>query len=151
MTVLVRGRMFAVDTGLDGIDAPFWSRVMSGEWEPNTFLLIDTVTSPGDVVVDIGAWIGPITLYAAAAGRIVHAIEPVPANIMKVRANISANRGFSGTVTTHQVAIGLEFPGVPPSGQTVEVCWGMMCPGRDGDACCFSGGVPTSGGVARRR
>ncbi len=26
----------------------------------------------------------------------------------------------------------------------------MMCPGRDGDACCLSGGVPTSAGLARR-
>ena len=29
--------------------------------------------------------------------------------------------------------------GVPPFGQTLMVCWGMMCPGRNGDACCLSG------------
>ena len=68
---------------------------------------------------------------------------------MIVHAGLKAGRGLPHKLRMHTSR--RDARGVPPSGQTVEVCWGMMCPGRDGDACCLFGGVPTSGGVARRR
>lgn len=55
----------------------FGPRYRAGKWEPRTKALVDTL-SPGDVFVDVGAWIGPVTLWALDRGAIVYAIEPDP-------------------------------------------------------------------------
>lgn len=49
----------------------------SGAWEPRTKSLIDTL-QPGDLFVDVGAWIGPVTRWALARGAQVIAVEPDP-------------------------------------------------------------------------
>jgi FkbM family methyltransferase len=60
-------------------DHPFWRASFSG-WEPDTERIYRALVRPGDVVVDVGAWIGPTVMFACAcqAGRIL-AIEPNPA------------------------------------------------------------------------
>jgi FkbM family methyltransferase len=56
--------------------ADFWALWKGGEWERETREWVERVTRPGDLFVDVGAWIGPVTLWAVEAGAYVIAIEP---------------------------------------------------------------------------
>jgi FkbM family methyltransferase len=65
------------------------------------------VLRPGDVVADVGAHVGIVVLVAARhVGRTgaVHAFEPVPANLERLRRNIALN-GFE-QVLVNAVAVG---------------------------------------------
>ena len=69
----------------------FWARVEAGGWEPGTLCALDGLAGSGDVVLDLGAWVGPITLYAAALGARVIAVEPDPVALAQLRRNVAAN------------------------------------------------------------
>ncbi len=56
----------------------FYKRLTSGAWEPRTFETLARLVTPDVTFVDIGAWIGVTTLYAAEAARRVVAVEPDP-------------------------------------------------------------------------
>lgn len=56
----------------------FWRSYYAGHWEPETRTLIRATLKPGDLFLDIGAWIGPLTLWALEWGAEVIAIEPDP-------------------------------------------------------------------------
>ena len=60
-----------------GWDA-FWDLWDSGLWEPDTHRLIKDTLEPGDLFLDVGAWIGPTTMWALEAGAAVIAVEPDP-------------------------------------------------------------------------
>jgi FkbM family methyltransferase len=60
---------------------------------------------PGVRYVDIGAWIGPTVLVAAATGAAVEGFEPDPAAFQELRANVDANPELARRVTVHQVAL----------------------------------------------
>jgi FkbM family methyltransferase len=63
----------------------FWELYESGDWEPQTRALIEEVLQPGDLFVDIGAWIGPVTLWALECGARVIAVEPDPMALPELR------------------------------------------------------------------
>src|SRR5690606_18721377 len=44
----------------------FWERVAADAWEPGTRRLIDALVDASTLFVDLGAWVGPTTLQAAA-------------------------------------------------------------------------------------
>lgn len=54
----------------------FWAIYDRDEWEPQTKAVLERFLQPGDLFCDIGAWIGPITLWAAGLGARVIAYEP---------------------------------------------------------------------------
>src|SRR5262245_51934695 len=56
----------------------FWKLYKSGVWEPGTKAFMKRFLKPGDLFVDIGAWIGPTALWAVECGAHVIAIEPDP-------------------------------------------------------------------------
>lgn len=60
---------------------------------------------PGDVVYDIGAYYGSYALPLSSAGCVVHAFEPVPHNVRRLRANVDATRPVAGSLTLHPVGI----------------------------------------------
>lgn len=70
-------------------------------WEPDEGAFLRKVIRSGDVVVDIGANIGYFTLLAASlvgsTGRVI-AVEPDPANLALLRANLWANGVTNATV-----------------------------------------------------
>lgn len=66
----------------------FWQIYDAGEWEPETRSLVDDVLEPGDLFVDIGAWIGPVTLWALERGASVIAIEPDPVALPELRRRV---------------------------------------------------------------
>lgn len=73
-----RGEHIFADVRVDGPGwCEFWELYADGNWEPWTTDLMDAHLKPGCVFVDVGAWIGPLTIYAALAcdARVV-ALEP---------------------------------------------------------------------------
>ncbi len=77
----------------------FWDRVASGTWEAGTFAALDAHVGPGTVVLDLGAWVGPISLYAAGLGARVVAAEADPAALDQLRRNLAANPDLAARVT----------------------------------------------------
>src|SRR5439155_19505665 len=69
----------------------FWETVSTGRWEEDTLRFVKRYTTPETVFVDVGAWIGPISLYASRYARKVLAIEPDPGACQELERNVQAN------------------------------------------------------------
>jgi FkbM family methyltransferase len=69
----------------------FWDRAESGLWEPETLALIADQITPGTTFLDLGAWVGPTALYAAARGARVIALEADPVALAQLRRNLAVN------------------------------------------------------------
>lgn len=75
-------------------------------WEPDTLAFLDKMLSPDSIFIDIGAWIGPTTLFAAAKGAHCHSFEPDPVAFKKFTANVNANASeIRSRVHANQLAI----------------------------------------------
>ncbi len=83
----------------------YWAYVHHGQWEPQTFALLQTFAHPEAVVVDIGAWIGPTTLFAAHHAQHVLAFEPDPAAFSMLEANVAANPRLAERITLSNTCI----------------------------------------------
>lgn len=68
------------------------SRGVGGGWEDETLAFVAARARPGVVFVDIGAWIGPVSLLAARLGARVVALEPDPV----ARASLEENFALNG-------------------------------------------------------
>ncbi|HTF04897.1 MAG TPA: FkbM family methyltransferase [Bacteroidia bacterium] len=82
-----------------------WNHIGAGKWESKTFDILDQFISKDDVVLDIGAWAGPISLYAAHIASRVYAIEPDPAIFSQLEKNVSLNPELASKITCRKVAI----------------------------------------------
>jgi FkbM family methyltransferase len=69
----------------------FWDKVEGGLWEPETLALMDQQITPGTTFLDLGAWVGPTALYAAARGARVIALEADPVALDQLRRNLAVN------------------------------------------------------------
>jgi FkbM family methyltransferase len=69
----------------------FWDRVEAGNWEPGTLRVLEDLLGPGALFVDIGAWVGALSLYAAALGAEVVAVEADPRALDQLGRNLAAN------------------------------------------------------------
>jgi FkbM family methyltransferase len=59
----------------------FWKRLERGTWEINLIRFISDLVKPGETILDVGAWIGPLTfLFSHLVGKTgrVYALEPMP-------------------------------------------------------------------------
>lgn len=84
----------------------FWRTFSDGSWEPHTTEILDTQLDTSTTFIDVGAWIGPTTLYGAQrAGRTI-AIEPDPAAFKELKTNVQINcgRGWSENVELIEAA-----------------------------------------------
>lgn len=86
----------------------FWDRVEAGAWEPGTLAALDRLVGPGTTLLDIGAWVGPVSLYAAARGAGVIAFEPDPAALAGLAANLAANPDLAGRIRVIEGALSAE-------------------------------------------
>ncbi len=75
----------------DPYHSKFWLRATAGNWEPETFEVLDTYLQPGRDYLDIGAWIGPTVLYAARKARRVWCFEPDPRAFRHLAWNLELN------------------------------------------------------------
>jgi FkbM family methyltransferase len=83
---------------VDDDQPTFWDRVEGGTWEPGTLRVLDELLGPGTLFVDVGAWVGALTLYAAALGAEVLALEADPKALDQLRRNLAANPALSRRV-----------------------------------------------------
>jgi len=61
---------------------------------------------PGETYLDIGSWIGPTILLAAAKAGRIHGFEPDPVAFRKLSRNLDLNRAWIGDkVTVEEVAV----------------------------------------------
>jgi FkbM family methyltransferase len=100
----VRGAHFFVSTEQPDFGG-FWSRVETGIWEPETFALMDRLLAPGARFIDIGAWIGPTALYAAARGARVDAYECDPVALETLERNLQLNSDLRQRITLYGYAL----------------------------------------------
>jgi FkbM family methyltransferase len=83
----LRGRRLVVTD-----DKPsFWDKAAAGTWEPELLAALEGLVRPGDVFLDIGAWVGPTSLFAALLGAEVVSVEADPRAAELLRANFAAN------------------------------------------------------------
>lgn len=80
--------------------------IAAGGFEKKRVVLFDEYLAPGAVFFDIGANVGFYTLLARARGAEVHAFEPEPLNLKRLRANLALNCGFGDCTTVWPVALG---------------------------------------------
>lgn len=80
---------------------PLWSAFWStcSTWELDTYDNFAKHIKAGDIVVDIGSWVGPTVLYEAQLGARVFGIEPSPKAFKQLRANVDANPRMNLSVT----------------------------------------------------
>jgi FkbM family methyltransferase len=103
MRVQVRGVEFHVE---EDEFAPFWRRAAAGDWEPASFEVLDRMLHADSTFLDIGAWIGPLTLYAANLAPRCHAVEPDPRARAGLIANIIRNPQLAGRIQVYPEAVG---------------------------------------------
>jgi len=59
---------------LGGQNNSFWESHYNG-WEPETFDVLDAFLTKESIFIDIGAWVGPITMYASRKSKEVYSVE----------------------------------------------------------------------------
>lgn len=67
----------------------FWN--IYKDWENETFEVLDRFLDKDLDFLDIGAWVGPVTMYAATLSRNVYALEPDPVAFSYLLENVSKN------------------------------------------------------------
>lgn len=69
----------------------FWTGWADGSWEPESFEILDECLTPDSTFVDVGAWIGPLTLWASRRCARVVALEPDPVARNVLELNVARN------------------------------------------------------------
>jgi FkbM family methyltransferase len=85
-------------------EAAFWDQFQHS-WETDTIGVLNERLRPGDVLVDVGAWIGPVSLYAAKLGAKVYAVEPDPVACHQLREHANWN---DADITVWEGMVGAE-------------------------------------------
>jgi FkbM family methyltransferase len=94
-TVALHGVSFQVAD-----DKPtFWDKAQAGLWEPGTLAALASLVDRNTVFLDIGSWVGPLSLLAAALGSRVVAVEADPRALALLEGNIAANPALADRVT----------------------------------------------------
>ena len=105
-TVHINQQQFTVSSGCaDWV----WESWEKGDWQKDTLNIFDRFIHPEKDVIDMGAWIGPLSLYAATrtSGNI-HSIEPDKTSYGELAQNFHLNPEYSSRLFAHPVAIGAE-------------------------------------------
>ncbi|MEX0278542.1 MAG: FkbM family methyltransferase [Ruegeria sp.] len=76
---------------LDPYHSKFWRKASAGDWEPETFTVLDRYLSSDSDYLDIGAWIGPTVLYGSRKARHVWCFEPDPTAYRHLAWNLDLN------------------------------------------------------------
>lgn len=101
-TVRKNGIEFIVNSDTYG---DFWDKLENNNWETSTFDAIDRFIQPDGVFLDIGTWIGPMALYAAAKGQKTICIEADPVAAAELRRNVELNPSLQPLITIIERAI----------------------------------------------
>lgn len=88
----------------------FWRRFENGSWEPETFKIFYRLIRPDTTFLDIGAWIGPTTLYAAKRAKRVFSFEPDPIAFFELCRNLELNNAEN--VVPYSIAVSNAWKGM---------------------------------------
>lgn len=89
----------------NGYERDFWQDQFAGGWEEDTLDFVRRHVRPGSAFLDIGAWIGPISLCAASLGARVLALEPDPLAHAAITENVRLNADrLPGSIEVRQAA-----------------------------------------------
>ena len=69
----------------------FEDNVSNGNWENDTFNIIEYFSDKNGIFLDIGSWIGPFTLYASKLYKHVYSFEPDTVAFKMILQNILLN------------------------------------------------------------
>jgi FkbM family methyltransferase len=83
----------------------FWEHIASGHWEEDTFNLLDHYVKESDIVMDVGSWAGPLSLYLAHIAKQVYALEPDPGIFHQLENNIALNPKLASRVQADKLAL----------------------------------------------
>jgi FkbM family methyltransferase len=83
----------------------FWDSFEDNTWEPETINILDNYLSPEDTFIDIGAWIGPITLYAGLKVKKCYSFEPDHAAFKELKENVNLNPSLAQKIDLQNQAI----------------------------------------------
>ena len=72
-------------------DKSFWDRINNNIWEEHTFNYLDKYLSVDKNFIDIGAWIGPISLYSSFKCKRCFSFEPDPLAFSSLSENVKIN------------------------------------------------------------
>jgi FkbM family methyltransferase len=84
----------------------FWDDYETG-WERCTVAIFEERLGPGTRYLDLGAFIGPTVLYAAALGCEVAALEPDPAVFAELERNVAVNPELAPRIRLSPAALAL--------------------------------------------
>lgn len=100
----------------------FWTDFESGGWEQGTLDRVDQFVHDGSTMIDIGAWAGPVTMWAADRhnARVI-AVEPDPVALDYLYLHVFANH-FDDRVTVVEGAMANESGNVRVAAP--ELGWG---------------------------
>lgn len=68
--------------------------MLEGPYCYNDHKSADITIKKGDVVIDVGAWIGDFSAYASAKGAKVYAFEPDPTNLKWLKKTVKLNKNI---------------------------------------------------------
>ncbi len=87
----VRKNRFEWAVSNDDRRSGFWAAVENDTWEPQTFDILDACLDAETTFFDIGAWIGPMTLYGGQIAKRTISLEPDPVARAELLENLSLN------------------------------------------------------------
>ncbi|MEO1013955.1 MAG: FkbM family methyltransferase [Pseudomonadota bacterium] len=122
-----------VDVAITDASKSYWAEAAGGGWEPATLRFMARAIRPGTVFVDVGAWVGPLSLLAGKMGAAVIALEPDPVARKELVANLTRN-GIAADVkpaALHTDNIGMTLHA--PEGFGRSVSTSFECGGDDGE------------------
>jgi FkbM family methyltransferase len=89
-TVTLGGHVFNI-APRNADRAAFWREAEGGGWEDSTLRFVRNSTDADTTFIDIGAWIGPVSLVAGARAKRVIAIEPDPVAVAELKELVALN------------------------------------------------------------
>jgi FkbM family methyltransferase len=82
-----------------------WKFINSGKWEPRTFDILDNFIRSDGIVLDLGAWVGAVSLYAAHLAAKIYALEPDPVVFPYLVKNVLQNPDQGSKIKCCRMAI----------------------------------------------
>jgi len=83
--------VLGVDIKGDPESYHFWHSCSRENWEPNTFKLLKDFLNSESIFLDVGAWIGPLSVFASKLCDQVYSLEPDQLAFRKLLENILLN------------------------------------------------------------